>query len=119
MVKQGDIVGIHQVFNVEESLSLFHAVLGQGGGTGLFVDDIIALDHVHFLFGVHLFNLVHLEGFGKSVRLRIQIGGFVALAGDDQRGTRLVDEDGVHFVNDGKMMTTLYFILFINDHVVA
>ena len=40
-------------------------------------------------------------------------------AGDDEGGTRLVDEDAVHLVHDGVMMIALGLVLELPDHVVA
>ena len=41
------------------------------------------------------------------------------LAGNNQRGTRFVDEDGVHLVDDGEIVPALHFVFLIDDHVVA
>ena len=37
------VVGIHEIFEVEEFLSLFNAALCQSCGLGLFVNNIIAV----------------------------------------------------------------------------
>ena len=49
----------------------------------------------------------------------VLIRGFLRGAGNDQRGARLVDEDRVHFVDDGEMMAALHAIGEIVFHVVA
>ena len=115
MMQQRDVIGIHQVDHVEILLCLFHAGAGEGGGAGLFVHDVITVDVVLLLFSVHFFDFVNFEGFGEAVRLLIQIGGLVTLPGDDQRGARLVDEDGVHFVDDREMVAALHLVLLVDD----
>ncbi len=62
-----------------------------------------------------------------AVELRDETGelpvptGHVAFgrAGDDQRGTRLVDEDGVDLVDDGEVVSALHQIGLLPRHVVA
>ena len=51
--------------------------------------------------------------------LIILVGGFLAGAGDDQRGARFVDQDGIHFVDDGEVMAALHAVLDAELHVVA
>ena len=41
------------------------------------------------------------------------------LTADDQRGARLVNQDGIHLINNGKVQTTLNPIRRFVDHVVA
>ncbi|MNV59988.1 hypothetical protein D3C71_1524380 [compost metagenome] len=41
------------------------------------------------------------------------------LAGDDQRGTRLVNQDRVHLVNDGEIQMALHALRLVLHHVVA
>ena len=69
-----------------------------------------------------LFNLevnVTLERADDRVHLRVEVGGFVARAGDNQRGARLVDEDGVHLVHDGEVVAALHHVLLGMTHVEA
>ena len=62
-----------------------------------------------FLFGfLVLFALAALvvkaarEGAHEPVHALVQFAGLVAFTGNDERRSRLIDEDGVHFVDDGK-----------------
>ena len=48
----------------------------------------------------------------------VELGGLVALAGDDQGGAGLVDEDGVHLVHDGEGVAPLDHVLLVDGHVV-
>ncbi len=49
----------------------------------------------------------------------VLVSGFFGGTGNDQRSARLVDEDGIHFVNDGEVMPALHAIRQIVLHVVA
>ena len=49
----------------------------------------------------------------------VLVGGLVGGAGDDERGARFVDEDGVDFVDDGVVVAALHAILDVELHVVA
>ena len=40
------------------------------------------------------------------------------MAGDDQGGTGLVDEDGVHLVHDGESVAPLHELSLVDGHVV-
>src|SRR6266403_933310 len=53
------------------------------------------------------------------VDLEIFVGGFFGWAGDDQRGARLVDQDGVNFVDDGEVMAALNAVGEVVLHGVA
>src|SRR6267154_798437 len=53
------------------------------------------------------------------VDLEIFVGGFFGWAGDDEWGARLVDQDGVDFVNDGEMVAALHAMSQVVLHVVA
>ena len=57
------------------------------------VDAVLGVVRLHVLFGVELGEALELEGLGKAVRLLVEIGGLVALAGDDKRGPRLIYKD--------------------------
>ena len=43
----------------------------------------------------------------------------IGLAGNNQRGTRFVDQNGIYFVDYGKVQLALYFIVLIGHHIVA
>ena len=49
----------------------------------------------------------------------IQAGVVFGLTADDQRRTRLVDQDGVHLVDDGVVETALHAVAHLVNHVVA
>ena len=55
----------------------------------------------------------------KIVRHLVELGRLLALAGDDERRSRFIDQNGVDLVDDGKRMAALDHFLFIDGHVVA
>ena len=123
MVLDRDVIGIGEVFDIEELLRLFHAHLGEGGGIGFFIDDIVdavlLIKALEILLRVDLSEYVLFHGAGKLIRALIQVGRLIALAGYDQRGTRLIDEDGVDLVHDRKVMLALNLVFLVDDHVIA
>ncbi len=60
----------------------------------------------------------HFRRETKLVHHGVQLGGLLPLAGDNQRGAGLVDEDGVHLVHDGKGVAPLNQLLLVDGHVV-
>lgn len=70
-------------------------------------------------FSVDRVVLFLFECADNFVHLLVQIGGFVGRAGDDKRRTGFVDQDGVHFVDDGVMVAALHQLLGVKFHVVA
>ena len=120
VVGQGHILSSGQVLDLEVFLGLLDALGSQGAGLVLFVHDIIA---VGLLIGLHLiFQLDHhtlVQGADEAVHLGVQAGGILALAGDDQRGAGLIDQDGVHLIDDGKGVAALHHVVLIGHHVVA
>ena len=119
VVAEGGVGGVGQVFHVEEFLRLGDAPGGEGGGLGLFVHHIVGVDiDVFFLLVVHLDHHLLFQAGDEHLRHVVQLGGLVALAGDDEGGAGLVDEDRVHLVHDGKGMTPLHQLAGVDAHVV-
>ena len=120
VVRERGVLHVGQIFQVERRLGLGDAAGGERGGARLFVDDVIGVD-----IGGLLLLLVHrrddelFEPADEVVRAAVEVGGLVALTGNDERGARLVDEDGVHLVHDGEGVAALHHILLIERHVVA
>ena len=55
----------------------------------------------------------------QSIDLYIQVGRFISRSGDDERCTRLVDENRVHFVNNRKAELALHLVGRAERHIVA
>ncbi len=95
-----DVVGVVEIADAQQLFHLEHALFGERGGLVLLVDGVVA-------GGVLLARLLAFDHFAAdqfgddAVDLVILVGGFFAGAGNDQRGARFVDQDGVDFVDDG------------------
>ena len=120
VVRERHVLGIREVFHIEVFLRLLNAGLGQRGGLFLFVDDVVAVNLLVVVFlVVQLGHHGRAQRLGKVVGQFVHVGRFVALAGDDERRAGLVDENGVHLVNDGVVVSALHHLLLVRDHVVA
>lgn len=104
-----------QAVLAQQVLDELVALLVEFDLAGLLVDAVVA-----FLgrLALDLFNLA-LETRDQLVDLDVQLGAVFGLAGDDQRGTRLVDEDRVHFVDHGEVQLALELVVQAEGHVVA
>ena len=100
------VLRVSEVFNAECLLGLANAFLGKDDRLFLLVANIVLV--------LALAQTLH-----EAIRLLIQLGGLVALAGNDQRRARLVDQDRVDLVHDGEVQRPLHHVLPANDHVVA
>ena len=104
VVVQLGIFRVVDVGDAERGFDALGALVGQADGLFL------------------LFNLevnVALERADDRVHSRVEVGRFVARAGDNQRGARFVNQDGVHFVDDGEVVAALHQLALADDHVVA
>ena len=103
MVLERGVLRVGQVLDLEVRLGALLTMRGEGRGLCLFVDDVIRVDVVLLLLGVHLLDTQALEAGGEAVRDLVHLRGLLALTGNDKRGTRLIDQDGVHLVDDGEV----------------
>ena len=94
----------HQIFD------FLMSVLGERGLLGLLVHRIIT--GTVFLFLFH-------EPWDQGVDLDIELGALLGGTGNDQRRTSLVDQNRVHFVDDGEGQLALGTILQTKREVVA
>ena len=104
VVHQVHVLGIVEIARVQELFDLDIALFGQGSGLGLLLDGVVN---------------VHFEAGDDAVDLVVFVRGLLGGAGDDQRRPRLVDQDGVHLVNDGEIQLPLRVLRQIELHVVA
>ena len=112
VVGEGGVLRVGQVLHVEGLLGLGDAPGGEGDGAGLLVHDVVGVDvRVLLLLGVHLGHPLALQAGDEVVHQGVQLGGLLPLAGDDQGGAGLVDEDGVHLVHDGEGVAPLHQLL--------
>ena len=104
-----DLVSLHGMLDVEDVgdagplLDLGDAVVGERHRLGLLVAGVV-------LVGDQILDQARVGV--------VLLGGLAALAADDQRGARLVDEDGVDLVDDGVVEPALDALLHGHRHVV-
>ncbi len=119
------LVAVEHVLGLERLLQVVHE-LARDVGVDV-VDAQGALDLLEALVGRHdgVLGLVHLvvdvgrEAADGAGEVLVGARGLGAGARDDERGARLVDEDGVGLVDDGEVVAALDAHLRARDHVVA
>ncbi len=90
--------------NAGEPLDLVNAIFSQRCGT---------------MLGVHLIVTSRSKLGNKLGKLVVAVGGGAGLGGDDQRSSRLVDEDVVHLVDYSEAQFALHHLARFDSHVVA
>ena len=85
--------------------------------TVFLIDQVIAF-HQRRIFGI-LTRLLQFQARRELVHFLVQLRVFFRRAGDDQRGARLIDQDGVHLIDDRVGQVALKFIFERKCHVVA
>ena len=111
------------ILDAEELFRLAHTLLGQAHGAGLDIRHIVPALRLflpHKLLGLGQLDDVFAPGelADKPVRLLIHVRGLLPPAGNDQGGTGLVDEDGVHLVHNGVMELPLHHLVLVNHHII-
>ena len=121
MVQQRHVFRIHQIVHSEVLFCFLDTTACDRRCLGLFVYDVIRIlvDLFLVLLVVHFYDRCRSQRLCELIHNAVQRSGLVALTGNDKRCSRLVDQDGVHFVYNGKVMFPLYLVLLINDHVVT
>ena len=117
-MRNGGVFRVRQVFHAEIFFGLGDAGGGQGHGPGLFVCEVIAVVVILDLLFVGLGKDLFPKGGHEIIRHFVELGGIFALAGNDQRGPGLVDQNGVHLIHNGEGVFPLDQFLLINGHVV-
>src|SRR5207302_1897061 len=83
-----------------------------------FVDHVVTGHDLGFArLRVHFFTLFELGD--DAIHLVVLVGGLFARTRNDERSPGFVDEDGIDFVDDRKVMNALYAIAQVELHVVA
>ena len=93
-----EVVDAHPVFN------LFHTRFKNSNGPLLFINFVVLIAH---------------QATNHGGKFGVPLARLISWTTDDQRGTRLINQDRVNFVDDGEKVATLDEILFIQRHVVA
>ena len=94
------------VLDAELALDRGQTLLGDGHRALLLVDLVVLV-------------LARLEPAGDAGEVVVGLGRALARARDDERRPRLVDEDGVHLVDDAVVVAALHLLVEAEHHVVA
>ena len=115
---------ICQVFDLEEFLYLFHALLRQGHYFIFFIDDEITC--LRDLFSHKSCHLGHFAAGFPALQLAsdnichfIQLGGFATLSRNNKRGPGFINKNRVHLVNNGIVKIPLYQLFLVDHHVIT
>ena len=113
-------IGI-DVIDTQAALNLLKAALGGGDSVLGLVHDVVARGLNVLGGGEHVVRhvLAALKAAHGTREVLVGAGGLGAGARDDERGTCLVDQDGVDLIDDGVVVAALYALLGAGDHVVA
>ncbi|MPN07490.1 hypothetical protein SDC9_154760 [bioreactor metagenome] len=104
MVLQLHMRGISEIVQVEVTLHPGNAVLCQNDGMSLLIHCEVSL--ILKPFHEEISDLVHLRTL-------------VPFAGNNQRGSGFINENGVDFIHDGEIQLALNHFFLVNDHVVS
>ena len=115
---------IREVLDAEELLNLLDTFLGQVHDLVLLIDHVITgLGDFFAHDGVHLGELA---GCLTALQLvcehragLVNLGRLAGLARNDERRSRLIDQDRVHLVDDAVVEVSEHLLVLINRHVVA
>ena len=104
VVNHFHVRGVVQIAETEQAFAFADAIFGERRLAMFFVERVVDV----------------LDQLGDDfVDLVVLVGGFLGGAGNDQRGARFVDEDGVDFIDDREVMAALDAIREVVLHVVA
>ena len=104
VVVDGDVFDCEQVVDAEELLGEVDPLVRQEDRFRLHVDRVIV-----FLF----------QRTDERIRACVEFCRFLSRSRDDERSTRLIDEDRVDFIDDRVVELALNTVFFIKDHVVT
>src|SRR5439155_10306595 len=96
----------------------FPTFVGDGGVAMFFIDHVIA-GHRFGFAGLVRNRFAAFELGDNAIYASIFVGGFFAGPRNNKRGAGLVDQDGIHFINDGEIVLALHALLQVKLHVVA
>ena len=120
LVGDGAVFRVGQIVQMEELLRLLHAPGSEGDAAGFLVHHIVGVDVGGFLlFVIALHHHKFLQPGGEHLGHIVQLGGLLAHTGDDQGGTGLIDQNGVHLVHDGESVAPLDLLVGVQGHIVT
>src|SRR5215218_4888418 len=108
VVDEMAVLGLVEVAHPHEPLGLLDAALGDRDRLLLLVELVVEVGDVGLRLGLEALGLVARLHLRRELgELVVDVGGLLGLAGDDQRGTRLVDQDVVDLVDDREAVAPL------------
>ena len=120
MVAEGSVFDIRQILQPEGLLRFRDAAGGQCGGFRFFIHHIVGIQIFLFFFLLVYGSIDNLlQPVDKLVRQPVKICALVTLPGNNKRCTRFINQDRVHLVDDGKAVTALHHIFFIQRHIIT
>ena len=78
---------------------------------------LFLIDYKVTVFG--FFTAARRELGDELIDLAIKLGAIFSCAGDDQRRTGFINENRVHFINNGKGQLPLHLVRLAEGHIVA
>jgi len=121
MVEHHHVARVVEIVDFKQLLHLEDPLLGEGGGLGLLVDGVVAgvlLPLAGKGIGLDLLDFAFLQLGDDPVDDVVLVRRILRRTGDDQRRPRLVDENGVDLVDNGKIEGALDILLQGELHVV-
>ena len=110
VVIERGVVDVGEVVDAEISFGFGNALVGEHNGFLLLLDDEIARA---------VLVLFLPDRARESVGLLVDVARLLPSARNDERGARLVDENGVHLVDYGEIEFALHLLFLLDHHVVA
>ena len=117
MVAERCIFQTVEVIDTKQFLCVSDTLLCQDNCSVFLIDDKITAILLHFPFFIFLFRLCQL--FGNLIRFMVIIKRSVCRTGDNQRCSRFINQNRIHFIDDNEVVRTLYFFTQVILHVVT
>src|SRR5208283_4239661 len=115
---QVPVLRVGDIADAQQALHFLPANVCDGDGAMLLVHYIVAGENLVFTRArIDLFAQLQLRN--DAVDAVILVRRFLTGTADDERGTRFIDEDRVHFVHDGIVVAALHAVAQVELHVVA
>ena len=118
------VLRIREVLDLEETLHLTDTFGGQVHYLVLFIDNkvtgFLSFDThngIHFGQIFHILTANHLTC--QNITGFIQLRGFTALSGNNQRCSCFINQDRVNFIDDCVMQISKHQLLLIDHHVIT
>ena len=113
------VFGIGGILDSEKLLCLSRSARCKNCPSCLFINHIIGIYIIKFFLAVHLLDDEFLQRTREFVCSVVHIGRLIARTRYNKRGSRLVYQNRVNLVDDGKAVSSLNHTLLVNDHIVT